>query len=118
MVNIFPKEAKVGLIGHSKRNICGDDEYTVTSFIFCNSKVTDLFYLPFNRELNNQIMEAEACHSLGVAQHALGDHAAAVRHHRAELELAHRLGLTHLQVRSTNRAPPCITKTIIITAKI
>ena len=44
-------------------------------------------------------MEAEACHSLGVAQHALGDHAAAVRHHRAELELAHRLGLTHLQVR-------------------
>lgn len=51
-----------------------------------------------SRELNNQIMEAEACHSLGVAQHALGDHAAAVRHHRAELELAHRLGLTHLQV--------------------
>lgn len=44
-------------------------------------------------------MEAEACHSLGVAQHALGDHAAAVRHHRAELELAHRLALTHLQVR-------------------
>lgn len=43
-------------------------------------------------------MEAEACHSLGVAQHALGDHAAAVRHHRTELELAHRLGLTHLQV--------------------
>lgn len=43
-------------------------------------------------------MEAEACHSLGVAQHALGDHAAAVRHHRAELELAHRLGMTHLQV--------------------
>lgn len=44
-------------------------------------------------------MEAEACHSLGVAQHALGEHAAAVRHHRAELELAHRLGLTHLQVK-------------------
>lgn len=50
------------------------------------------------RELNNQIMESEAYHSLGVAQHALGDFAAAVRHHRAELELAHRLGLTHLQV--------------------
>lgn len=46
-------------------------------------------------------MEAEACHSLGVAQHALGDHAAAVRHHRAELELAHRLALTHLQVTVT-----------------
>lgn len=45
-------------------------------------------------------MEAEACHALGVAQHALGEHAAAVRHHRAELELAHRLGLTHLQVSS------------------
>lgn len=43
-------------------------------------------------------MESEAYHSLGVAQHALGDFAAAVRHHRAELELAHRLGLTHLQV--------------------
>lgn len=43
-------------------------------------------------------MEAEAYHSLGVAQHALGDHAAAVRHHRAELELSHRLGHTHLQV--------------------
>jgi hypothetical protein len=50
------------------------------------------------RELNNQIMEAEACHSLGAAQQARGEHAAAVRHHRAELELAHRLGLTHLQV--------------------
>lgn len=50
-------------------------------------------------------MEAEACHSLGVAQHALGDHAASVRHHRAELELAHRLGLTHLQV-------SCITGTL------
>lgn len=43
-------------------------------------------------------MESEAYHSLGVAQHALGDFAASVRHHRAELELAHRLGLTHLQV--------------------
>lgn len=43
-------------------------------------------------------MEAEACHALGVAQQAQGDHAAAIRHHRAELELTHRLGLTHLQV--------------------
>lgn len=47
-------------------------------------------------------MEAEACHSLGVAQHALGDHAASIKHHRAELELAHRLGLTHLQVNFTS----------------
>lgn len=44
-------------------------------------------------------MEAEACHALGAAHHALGDHATAAKHHRAELELAHRLGLTHLQVR-------------------
>lgn len=57
-----------------------------------------IFIFNFLRELNNQIMESEACHSLGVAHHALGDYAAAVRHHRAELELAHRLGLTHLQV--------------------
>lgn len=57
-----------------------------------------LLVLDSHRELNNQIMEAEAWHSLGVAQQARGEHAAAVRHHRAELELAHRLGLTHLQV--------------------
>lgn len=43
-------------------------------------------------------MEAEASHALGVAYHELGDDNTAVTHHRTELELSHRLGLTHLQV--------------------
>ncbi|CAG9104553.1 unnamed protein product [Plutella xylostella] len=45
-------------------------------------------------------MESEAWHALGLAQQARGDHAAAAAHHRADLELAHRLGLTHLQARA------------------